>query len=348
MSMKNWLKTTVASVVLCSSAVTMSATIDKVIVFGDSLSDNGNVYNMLAMAKNVIPLVPLIPKNPPYYEGRFSNGLVWVEHLAKSMNVPLVNYAYGGAWVEGFYDSMQILPPSLGTQIDMYSVTPSTIVDYKMHQHLYVIWAGANDYLKGRSDAEYATTNTVETIASQAEWLLRMGARKMVILNAPDLSRAPSVIAKGADFAIAMQKMVEQHNIKLSARLDKMRKQYPNANIVYIDVNEDFDDLIVHPEKYQLKNVMNACYTGGYSFAARQYAMDPEVQAAKQAKFELSNNSVLMDAYINSVTASKGQTSCANPDEYLFWDKTHPTRVAHQLISVGVFAKLAASGVLSA
>ena len=69
MKIKNWLGSVILGAALCTSAATLAA-IDKIIVFGDSLSDNGNVYNMLAMAKNVIPLVPLIPKNPPYYEGR--------------------------------------------------------------------------------------------------------------------------------------------------------------------------------------------------------------------------------------------------------------------------------------
>ena len=48
--------------------------IDKIIVFGDSLSDNGNVLSLTEKAKKVIPLVPLIPKNPPYFSGRFTNG----------------------------------------------------------------------------------------------------------------------------------------------------------------------------------------------------------------------------------------------------------------------------------
>lgn len=348
MSMKSWFGAALAGLTLCISTVTVGAKFDKIIAFGDSLSDNGNVYNMLSMAKNVIPLVPLIPKNPPYFEGRFSNGMVWVEHLAKSLDIPLVNYAYGGAWAEGFYDSMQILPPSLGTQVDMYSVNPSTIVDFKMHQHLYVIWAGSNDYMQGRKDTEYATTNTVETIANQAEWLLRLGAKHVLLLNLADLSRMPSAMAKGPDFAVALRKLVDKHNEKLAARVEKMRRQHADAEIVYINITDEFDDLIFNPIKYGLKNVSSACYAGGYSLTARQFEMEPEVQAAKQAKFELANNSVLMEAYMNSLTASKGHKPCNNPDEFLFWDQTHPTRIVHQLIGLGVFTKLAETGMLIA
>jgi len=346
MSIKKWLKSVIVGTALCSMMPTFGVTIDKIIVFGDSLSDNGNVYNMLATARNVIPLVPLIPKNPPYFEGRFTNGYVWIEHVSKSLNVPLVNYAYGGAWVEGFFDSMQILPPSLGMQVDMYSVAPSTIIDFKMHQHLYVIWAGNNDYLKGRTNPDYATTNTVDTLSSQIDWLVRMGAKHFIVLNLPDLSRTPTAMLQGPNFAVALQKMVDQHNAKLTNRLNKLQKDHPDVDIIYVDIMSDFYDLINNPSKYGFKSVDKACYNGDFMFAARQFAHDPGIEAAKEAKFEVANNSVLMDAYVNSLAATRGYRPCHNPDEFLFWDKTHPTRIAHQLLGLSVSLKLAEFGIV--
>ena len=41
---------------------------------GDSLSDPGNLYAATGGAQ---------PQSPPYYEGRFSNGPVWAETVAK-------------------------------------------------------------------------------------------------------------------------------------------------------------------------------------------------------------------------------------------------------------------------
>lgn len=348
MSIKKIFKSLVIGATMLSAVPVIGSTIDKIIVFGDSLSDNGNVYNMLSTAKNVIPLVPLIPKNPPYYEGRFTNGYVWVEHLANAMNVPLVNYAYGGAWAEGFYDSLQILPPSLGIQVDMYSINPSTVTDFKMHQHLYVIWAGNNDYLKGRSNPDYATTNTVEAIATQVDWLARMGAKHFLILGLADLSRAPTSMAKGPEFAVALHKMVAAHNQKLAKRIDKLRQDRKDLDIVFVDITDDFNDLILNPSKYRLKTVDKACYNGGYMFANQHLENEPEIQAAKEAKFEITNNSILMDAYLNSLAAGRGYHPCQNPDEFLFWDQTHPTRIAHQLIGLGVFAKMAETGMLAA
>ena len=34
---------------------------------------------------------------PPYYEGRFSNGPTWIEVAARQLSVGLANYAAGGA-----------------------------------------------------------------------------------------------------------------------------------------------------------------------------------------------------------------------------------------------------------
>src|SRR5690242_15979940 len=67
----------------------------ELLVFGDSLSDVGNFYIFNGKTD---------PK-APYFEGRFSNGPLWIELFAEEMGFPPVkpslagglNYAYGGA-----------------------------------------------------------------------------------------------------------------------------------------------------------------------------------------------------------------------------------------------------------
>ena len=46
----------------------------QIIIFGDSLSDNGNIYRLD---------FGFIPKSPPYFKGRFSNGEVWADHVER-------------------------------------------------------------------------------------------------------------------------------------------------------------------------------------------------------------------------------------------------------------------------
>src|SRR5690349_9943924 len=76
---------------LTLAANNQSTPFSKIVFFGDSLSDNGNFY---------ADVLGFMPKSPPYYEGRFTNGPVWAElvqqyYFAKAQ-VETVNYATGG------------------------------------------------------------------------------------------------------------------------------------------------------------------------------------------------------------------------------------------------------------
>ena len=73
--------------------------ISQVVVFGDSLSDNGTGFYAVttAAAAAGVPGVFPVPFSPPYDSGRFSNGPVAVERLAQQLGAPLVDLAQGGA-----------------------------------------------------------------------------------------------------------------------------------------------------------------------------------------------------------------------------------------------------------
>jgi len=63
--------------------------IDQIYVFGDSLSDTGNAFSRTGSPP------------PPYFNGRFSNGPVWVEYLADRLGLPRnpsTNFAFGGGY----------------------------------------------------------------------------------------------------------------------------------------------------------------------------------------------------------------------------------------------------------
>ena len=82
---------TVAAVSGVASAASAQS-YNRLVVFGDSLSDNGNLYAVLGQ-----------PTSPPYYQGRFSNGPVFTELLgfnAANFNGSVtgsINYAFGGS-----------------------------------------------------------------------------------------------------------------------------------------------------------------------------------------------------------------------------------------------------------
>ncbi|OGT35365.1 MAG: hypothetical protein A3F11_01840 [Gammaproteobacteria bacterium RIFCSPHIGHO2_12_FULL_37_14] len=315
-------------ILFCSSIYAI--TFDKIVVFGDSLSDNGNVFSFTSTAHKAIPRIPIIPKEPPYVQGRFTNGQVWIEHLAQLLTIPLDDYAYGGAWVESVFDSKQTFPFSLGMQVNFYLVR--SYLDNEKAKHLYVIWVGSNDYIQGRADVEYATSNTIATIKNQIDWLIYYGANNFLLLNLPDLSLTPEVMQKGPAFVENVNKLSQLHNDKFVMMIDELQKQYPQVQFYSLNIAHYFQEMIEHPDEFHIKNINEACYDGG--FFLRTNSIDStEIQSAKEAHIDIMQNASLRIAYLTSRNAAFGQQPCVNPDEYLFWDPIHPTRIVHQLLS---------------
>lgn len=326
---------------LMSASASMAESIDKIIVFGDSLSDNGNLFAFTTKAHKVIPMVPIIPKNPPYFEGRFTNGFNWIDDLSTAFQVPVEDYAYGGSWAEPILDSKLNVPFGLDIQVDDYILRHP--IDTHRDQHLFIIWSGANDYVHGRPDPDYATTNAVATIQKQIEWLIYYGAKHILILGVPDLSMVPEVRAEGAEDMNAVRNLSEMHNRKLMTMMKAEQAENPSLNLMAYDITDDFNDIFINPEKYNLKETFKACYEGGFYFGRGKYTA--EIEAAKQVHLDLINNPSLNVAYRTGLASLTGEVPCDNPDDYLFWDTIHPTRVVHQLIANKAMTFLQSHGV---
>lgn len=295
-------------ILMLHTAILYGAT-DKIIVFGDSLSDNGNFYSSTFR---------LIPKSPPYYKGRFSNGLTWVENLAVAMHLnpeskdQLADFAYGGAKAETDKND-------IAWQVHAY--LEKSINDHEKDKHLFVIWIGNNDYLTGRGDLENLTTNTIASIQKHMEILIKNGAKNLLILNLPDLGQTPLARLAGLDYASIVSQMVRLHNAKLRAMLAHEKAKYAGVKFIFYDVTHYFQDAIAHPAKYGIKNSKDACYEGdAFMFTVLD---DPKFASYKE---RVSNTGAIV--------------YCGDADEHLFWDHVHPTRVVHQRIAEAVFAQL--------
>jgi len=217
--------------------------INQLYVFGDSLSDVGTVFRATG---------GMYPSNPTYYQGRYSNGRVWVEYLALRLHLSSKqtnNFAYGGATTGSNGNS---LVPGLLTQVQSFTQT---------HQQtnpnaLYVLWAGANDYLQGVSSATVPVENVTGGIAS----LAGVGAKKILVANLPDLGQLPATRTSANSKSLSA--LTQAHNQGLRRSLKLLSQQYSDLQIVTLDANRLYRDAITNPAAFGFTNVISACLSG--------------------------------------------------------------------------------------
>ncbi|MGI0484170.1 SGNH/GDSL hydrolase family protein [Pantanalinema rosaneae CENA516] len=241
--------------VVLVNSIQSSPTIDALYVFGDSLSDTGTVFRATG---------GLYPPNPPYFQGRYSNGRVWVEYLADRLQISskqLNNFAYGGAttaesaphFSNGSSESS--LAPGLLTQVQ--SILPTQVQIEP--QALTIIWAGANDYLQGVSQA----TVPVANITRAMEVLMAKGAKRFLVANLPDLGQLPAI--RTSANSDRLSQLTQAHNQGLRRSLKQLHQQYRDIQIVTLDANTLYREAITDPDAFGFTNVINACLTNSRS-----------------------------------------------------------------------------------
>ncbi|NJC41812.1 outer membrane lipase/esterase [Brevundimonas alba] len=288
----------VAAVGAFASAAS-AQTYTRLVVFGDSLSDNGNLYAVTGNTQ---------PASPPYYQGRFSNGPVFTELLGFNAGrftagAPVtgsVNYAFGGARTDNAAN-----PPGMRNQLLAYTGAGGTFGA----NDLVSVLGGANNLFQRLTafavlpPAQQAVTNpqafvqpTALAAAADINFIVNSvagaGAGTVLVTNLPRLGITPqfnqgagAALGPLADFAGTT------FNSALSAGLFTVAAANPNSNIILMDLYKISDTLAGNPGIFGLTNAHDSCF-----------------------------NQVAM-------------TVCANPDSYLYWDGVHPTAAGHRLIA---------------
>jgi outer membrane lipase/esterase len=271
---------------------------DRMVIFGDSLSDTGNLHRLD---------FGLIPKSPPYFSGRFSNGRVWIETLYQKLNIPesrVANYAFGGAHVVRDWSPI----PSFEKQVDQYAVWNSGIAPNTLH----VVWIGANDFFHNKIENEAQLLERVtRTLDCKMEKLLDIGARLFLMPALPALELAPETILDdehNGDHRISTRftNLSQGYNARLAELIEKYKQKYPDAEFIVFD-------------------------TYGFLMAA--------IDSAGHGGFNYTKER----CNPNSYTGSSLQI-CPNPEEYVFWDGVHPTARAHQVLAAKMYEAVLAAG----
>ncbi|MGK7922033.1 MAG: SGNH/GDSL hydrolase family protein [Trichodesmium sp.] len=225
-------------------------------VFGDSLSDTGNAFAATG---------GLLPPSPPYFEGRTSNGSLWVETLAPQLDLtsePNLNFAVNGATTGIINTTNNLLPEGapplligLQTQIDEFiAETPATDPDA-----LYVIFAGSNDYLGGEIPDVQSTVGNLSVAVNK---LANIGARNFVLPNIPDLGITPLAQTLPPEQQQGLTLLSEAHNSALAAA-SAILEQDSNINIINVDTATLIDDIITNPGDFGFTNVTDSFLNSG-------------------------------------------------------------------------------------
>lgn len=299
---RGWLKGVIAFAMtfVLSGHVFAGNDIERIVIFGDSLSDPGNAF--ILTGEQSVPPYNLIP-DAPYAVGghHFSNGKTWAEVFARKLGEKAKpafrfkgdsNFAIGGSRArnEG--------PANLSMQVATYLSMP----DDERAESLFVIFIGGNDIRDAivalATDPSGQTSGLIlqqalTSVSDNMLALIQSGAKRFLILNAPDLALTPAVRLQGPQAQFAASLLSAQYNQGLAQIMLGLKAVFP-IDVTEFDLHAKLHSLAAGLEHLQFDVVDQACIIPG---------------ATEDAV-------------------------CDNPNRYMFWDGIHPTKIVHRFIGV--------------
>lgn len=320
--MKNPLLTAINAILVTTAFYITSAqalpTFNKLYVFGDSLSDTGNVFALSDQQ---------VPPETRYFVGRFSNGPVWVDELAEAMNITSLhpsrdpaldlaagdsaNFAYGGSGTgitNGTPDGLFEVSGLLGQVNEFRSALPGPADS----DALYIVWSGANNYLLSIPPPDSVPgisfppdpPTTVGNITTTIQDLYALGARNFLVPNLPDLGTSPLaaiIESQNPGTQATLNTLTATHNAILDQTLQNLNS-LPNIEIYSPDMNALFRDIAKDPSAF------------GFSGT-------------------LTDPGPAMNCLIPLTTATRDCSPIPFATTLFFWDDQHPSTAAHRLLA---------------
>lgn len=223
-----------------------------IIIFGDGLNDMGKWGKL---TNDQYP-----PADKGFYESRWTNGKVWVEHFAEALHLPISlenNFAMGGA-TTGLYNINEPLKPALKlndktkllgmlAQVQMYLSSNPKIED----KTLFVLWAGGHDignYLEyGQPDLQqFPPANNYK---QAIDLLVKEGAKNIFVGTMPDMGFSPGYF--GTDKQAKASELCQN----LNKGLQEIEDSYQNTPVKFFkfDGAAVFTKVGLNPSAYGIK-----------------------------------------------------------------------------------------------
>lgn len=279
---------------LAFASASSHAAIERLVVFGDSLSDTGNTRSQVPFG-TFGPIAAAAGYGP---NGRFSNGILWHEYLARELGVSAAtnsrgggdNFAYGGARVDNESGPSTGLLRQTNEYFARQGGSPSDT------DALFISWIGGNDVrdLVGNPDPIDIIDQQLDALFGTFGRLLDSGVTRLLVPNLPNLGAIPENL--GTSNQASATAATQAWNDNLLTRLFDLNES-TSADIFFLDVFSIFDDILADPASEGFANTTGQCRSTNFF----------------------------------------GESECNNPETFVFWDAIHPTTAAHRILGEEAF-----------
>jgi len=219
----------------------------QIIVFGDSLCDTGNAY--IATLHDKAP-------SPPYYDGRFSNGPLWVEDFAANFGLATqpalsggTDFAVGGAKAGSSADRLPY-------QADLYLLL--SVFSRPDPRALYVVFGGGNDVRSAlnKPDPAPRLAHAALSIRQMIEHLAAHGAVNFLVPNVPNRGLTPAARTRGT--AEEETRLTDAYDAALEAALRDLPGRL-HINLVWVDFWTAVARAFAAPQRLGFTDITEPC-----------------------------------------------------------------------------------------
>ncbi len=260
------------AIVVGSVGLASAGPFSNLVVFGDSLSDIGNVSSA------TFGTTP----GPYYSSGRFSNGPIYAESLATGLGLPTLtrstaggnDFAFGGAQTTGTTGLQGLFINDIDEQVSKFLSTRTANATT-----LYAVFAGANDFIDGQTNVSVP----INSLQSSINRLMTAGARQFLVFNLPPLGDTPKYNGSQATL-VQYNALSQQFNSGLATMLAGVQSSNPAVKVSQFDVYGLFSQVLANPSGFDLTNVTNSA-APGLSAGASSYDTSREAPNPNQYLF---------------------------------------------------------------
>jgi outer membrane lipase/esterase len=278
-----------------------AAPFSKLVVFGDSLSDSGNLailpdYNFL---------------NAPPYQHGFNNGAPAVEQLAKLLNLPLTPSLYLSGGVFGNNFAVAGARAAGNSVIDLNTQLAAFLASQGGNapdDTLYIIFIGGNDIRDMRNQTNEKAVHVIlekaiANISNTLTQLLDAGATHFLVVNSPDIGKIPETKALAAEDHNLIRRASQStfaYNKRLAETVQHIKKR-KGGDFVLFDLLTFFNGIAGNGKAYHFFNTNAACYSSAF------FGYYPICDSTKI-------------------------------DSFVYFDEIHPTQRVHERLGRALFA----------